>query len=88
MAALTLPLYIFAAAPASGGHLNPMITMATFATRLSTFPRTVVYVVAQIVGATIGAYLLRAGLGDKTIVSVSISYSGIYSWGKAGLTFE
>lgn len=78
MAALTLPLYIFAAAPASGGHLNPMITMATFATRLSTLPRTVVYVVAQVTGATIGGYLLRAGVGDKIVVSVSNSCSDIH----------
>ncbi|KAM0715336.1 hypothetical protein Q7P37_008834 [Cladosporium fusiforme] len=62
---VTLSLFIFAAAPASGGHLNPSVTMATFFTGLSTFPRSVIYIVAQTVGAIVGAYWLRLGLGDQ-----------------------
>lgn len=52
--------------------------MATFVTRLSTLPRTVIYVIAQITGATIGGYLLRAGLGDDILVSVSSAWSHNY----------
>ena len=59
-----LTLFIFSAAPASGGHLNPSITMATFFAGLSTLPRTVLYIVAQSLGAIIGCYWLRLGLGD------------------------
>ena len=42
-----LALFIFAAAPASGGHLNPSITMATFFAGLSTLPRSVLYIVYE-----------------------------------------
>lgn len=59
-----LTLFIFTFAPASGGHLNPTITMATFFAGLSTLPRTVLYVAAQSIGAIVGGYWLRLGLGD------------------------
>lgn len=62
---VSLSLFVFAAAPASGGHLNPSITMATFFAGLSTLPRSVIYIVAQSVGAIIGGYWLRLGLGDQ-----------------------
>lgn len=78
-----LTLFIYAAAPVSGGHLkyvslenfeptigvlivhSPSITMATFTAGLSTMPRTVLYIVGQCVGAIIGGYWLRLGIGDK-----------------------
>lgn len=69
---VTLSLFIFAAAPASGGHLNPSVTMATFFTGLSTFPRSVIYIVAQTVGAIVGAYWLRLGLGDQFFPAVCL----------------
>nr|OQO20219.1 hypothetical protein B0A51_11626 [Rachicladosporium sp. CCFEE 5018] len=59
-----LSLFVFAAGPASGGHLNPSITLATFFAGLSTLPRSVLYIVAQAIGAIVGAYWLRLGLGD------------------------
>ncbi|KAK1808885.1 hypothetical protein LTR12_016750 [Friedmanniomyces endolithicus] len=59
-----LTLFIFSAAPASGGHLNPTITIATFFAGLCTLPRAILYVVAQCVGAIIGCYWLKLGLGD------------------------
>lgn len=58
-----LMLFIFAAGPASGGHLNPSITMGTFFAGLSTFPRTVLYISAQATGGIVGGYLLRLALG-------------------------
>jgi uncharacterized membrane protein len=61
---LALSLFIYAAAPASGAHLNPLITLATFFTGLATLPRTLVYIAAQCVGAIVGAYWLRLGLGE------------------------
>lgn len=63
--AASLSLFIFAAGPASGGHLNPSITMATFFAGLSTLPRSVIYIVAQTVGAIVGGYWLRLGLGEQ-----------------------
>jgi len=62
---VSLMLFIFTAGPVTGGHMNPLITIGTFCTRLATFPRTVLYVLFQIAGATIGAFLIRAALGNK-----------------------
>ena len=73
---ITLILFIFAAGPASGGHLNPTITLATFFAGLSTFPRTVLYVTAQCTGAIVGAYWLRLGSGDAYYFESVCSYSG------------
>jgi hypothetical protein len=60
---LLISLFIFSAAPVSGGHLNPMITISTFTARLSAFPRTLLYVIFQCAGAVIAGFLLRASLG-------------------------
>jgi len=66
--AIFLTLFIFSCGPLSGGHVNPTITMATFFARLSTFPRTILYVVGQTLGATVGGALVRASLGTKDFV--------------------
>jgi glycerol uptake facilitator-like aquaporin len=68
-----LSLFIMAAAPASGGHLNPSITMATFFAGLSTLPRSVLYIVAQTLGAIIAGYWLKVGLGEQYFPVVSRS---------------
>ena len=65
-----LTLFIFAAAPASGGHLNPSITMATFFAGLSTLPRTVLYIVAQSLGSIIGSFFLRLALAESYFPAV------------------
>lgn len=44
--------------------MNPLITIGTFFARLSTFPRTLLYVLFQTAGSTIGAFILRAGLDN------------------------
>lgn len=43
--------------------MNPLITIATFFARLATLPRTILYVLSQTIGATIGAQLVRAAIG-------------------------
>ncbi|OCT52833.1 hypothetical protein CLCR_10497 [Cladophialophora carrionii] len=58
-----ISLFIYAAGPVTGAHFNPLITMGTFATRLSSLPRTVLYIILQCLGAIVGAYLVRAALG-------------------------
>eukprot|EP00897_Mesotaenium_endlicherianum_P009670 jgi/Mesen1/8731/ME000052S08158 len=50
-----LAFFILASAPASGGHLNPSITLATMLTGLTSLPRGVLYILAQSLGATAGA---------------------------------
>ncbi|PVI01985.1 aquaporin-like protein [Periconia macrospinosa] len=61
--AMLIVLFIFAGGPVSGGHFNPLITLATFTTRLSTFPRTVLYVSCQCVGGVVAGWILRGTLG-------------------------
>jgi hypothetical protein len=63
---LMISLFIFAGGPVSGGHFNPLITMATFTARLSSFPRTLLYIMFQSFGAVIAGYLFRASLGLKS----------------------
>lgn len=60
-----ISLFIFAAGPVSGGHFNPLITMSTFTARLSIFPRTILYVMLQCLGAVVAGLLVRASLGLK-----------------------
>jgi hypothetical protein len=62
---LSIALLVYATAPVSGGHLNPMISIATFLARLTSFPRLVLYVLAQCIGGRVGAFLIRASYGRK-----------------------
>ncbi|KAF7187118.1 Aquaporin PIP 1-3 [Pseudocercospora fuligena] len=62
---ISLTLFVYTTAPASGGHLNPSITMGTFFAGLSSLPRSLIYVVSQSVGAIVGGYWLRLGLGKN-----------------------
>ncbi|OCL01642.1 MIP transporter [Glonium stellatum] len=60
---ILIALFIFAGGPVSGGHFNPFITMSTFFARLSTLPRTTLYIIFQCIGSVIGGFMLRASLG-------------------------
>ncbi|CAI7843229.1 unnamed protein product [Closterium sp. NIES-54] len=59
---LLLTLHILATAPASGGHINPSITIATFFAGLTSFPRAALYITAQFVGSVLGAACARGML--------------------------
>lgn len=67
---LIVSLFIFAAGPVTGAHFNPLITMATFCCKLSSLPRTVLYVTFQCAGSVIGAFLLRASLGSRESLNI------------------
>lgn len=58
-----ITLFIYTAGPVTGAHFNPLITMGTFFTKLSSLPRTVLYILLQCTGAIVGAFLMRASLG-------------------------
>ena len=60
---LLLSLLIYATAPASGGHINPLITFSTLNTGLTEFPRDVLYITGQTVGAGIAGGLIRGSFG-------------------------
>ncbi|THV46661.1 hypothetical protein BGAL_0369g00080 [Botrytis galanthina] len=60
-----LTLFICALAPASGGHMNPIITFATVITGLTGFPRGMLYIIGQTTGAALAGGLIRGSLGDQ-----------------------
>jgi glycerol uptake facilitator-like aquaporin len=66
---ILLSLFIFAFSPVSGGHMNPNITIATFFARLTSFPRMVLYVAFQIIGATLAGLLIRAAYGTRNFAA-------------------
>lgn len=58
-----LAIFIYATAPSSGGHMNPMITFATFLCGLCPAPRAVAYILFQTLGAALAGGLLRGSWG-------------------------
>ncbi|KAH8596180.1 aquaporin-like protein [Bisporella sp. PMI_857] len=63
ISSVMISLFIYGTAPASGGHLNPMITFTTLLTGLIEFPRAVLYILAQVAGGSLSGGLIRKGLG-------------------------
>lgn len=62
---LLLTLFIYALAPASGGHVNPIITFATMCAGLTGFSRGILYMTAQTLGGAIAGGLVRGSLGTS-----------------------
>ncbi|KAF2179031.1 aquaporin-like protein [Zopfia rhizophila CBS 207.26] len=62
---LLISFFIYAGGPVSGGHFNPLITMSTFFARLSTFPRSLLYILFQCTGSVIAGFMVRASLGTR-----------------------
>jgi len=60
-----ISLFIYAVAPASGGHMNPMITLATVLTGLTGFSRGILYMIAQVMGAALTGGLIRGSFGPE-----------------------
>jgi MIP family channel proteins len=58
------------AGPISGGHINPAVTFAMLITGQITVTRAGMYIVAQLVGAAIGALLLRLFLTDEVLAQI------------------
>jgi len=63
--------------PGSGGHLNPLISMACVFARVMSISRALVYIVAQVLGATIAGLLARLCLGEEVTQTVGIGNCGI-----------
>ena len=61
---LTIGAMVYATGHVSGAHFNPAVTIAFAATRRFPWRRVPAYVAAQCIGATAGAFLLLAVLGD------------------------
>lgn len=54
----SIAVMVYAAASFSGGHLNPAVTLAACLTRKVSLPRALIYFVAQIGGALLGAFFV------------------------------
>jgi len=63
-----LTLFIMGAGPGSGGHVNPLITLATVFTGLTGFSRGILYLIAQTVGGALAGGLLRGSFGRERTV--------------------
>ncbi|PYH84605.1 aquaporin [Aspergillus uvarum CBS 121591] len=64
---LLTPLLIYTFSPSSGGHINPLITLATFFARIISFPRAVLYILGQTLGGALAGFALHAAFGDRNI---------------------
>lgn len=56
---LSVMCMMFATVGLSGGHLNPALSVALYVTRIQSFTRTLVYVIAQLCGAVGAVFVLR-----------------------------
>lgn len=62
-----LSFMILAAAPASGGHMNPGITFATMLTGFTSPTRTCLYILAQSLGSVAGASLVKSVASPQAV---------------------
>nr|GLL28422.1 X intrinsic protein [Ipomoea trifida] len=76
--AIVITILLLAVFPVSGGHINPIISFSAALVGIISMSRAVIYMVAQCVGATIGALALKA--------VVSSSIENTFSLGGCTLT--
>ncbi|XP_048128331.1 aquaporin-like isoform X2 [Rhodamnia argentea] len=63
--AVTVAILLLATSPVSGGHINPVITFSAALTGLISLSRAAIYILAQCVGAVLGALALKAVVNSK-----------------------
>ena len=63
--AILVSVLVSATAPATGAHINPLVTIATLLSGLCHPVRAAVYIFCQLVGGALGGTLLRVALGRK-----------------------
>ena len=69
---LALMIIIYAFGIISGAHVNPAVTLALAVTRKITWERAVWYWLAQIIGATLAAFLLAYLVGTDTGLGATV----------------
>jgi MIP family channel proteins len=67
---LTIALLMAGIGVVSGGHINPVVTFAMVVTGQMNPVRGGMYIVAQVIGACIGALLLRAFVSDIVLEAI------------------
>jgi glycerol uptake facilitator-like aquaporin len=89
-----LSLFIYALAPSSGGHVNPLITFTTVMTALTGFSRGFLYIVGQTLGAAIAGGLIRGSFGEELTqqyvapVNIWLPIADWYRYGGGGCYFK
>ncbi|XP_015055013.1 probable aquaporin TIP3-1 [Solanum pennellii] len=76
--AIVITILLLAVVPVSGGHLNPVISFSATLVGIISMSRAMIYIMAQCVGAILGALALRA------VISTSIEDT--YSLGGCTIT--
>ncbi|OMO74454.1 Major intrinsic protein [Corchorus capsularis] len=70
--AVVITILLLATFPISGGHINPVISLAAAFTGLVSLSRAAVYILAQCVGGILGALALQAVVDTKTEQTFSL----------------
>ncbi|KAK9666852.1 hypothetical protein RND81_14G216000 [Saponaria officinalis] len=70
--ALIITILLLATAPISGGHINPAVTLSAAFVGLISFSRASVYILAQCIGAILGALALEAIISKPIISTYSL----------------
>ncbi|PYI10961.1 hypothetical protein BO78DRAFT_304542 [Aspergillus sclerotiicarbonarius CBS 121057] len=63
-----LPLIIYTFARSTGGHVNPIITLAAYFSRGISFQRTVLYLAGQTVGGVLAGLAIQKAYGSTDFV--------------------
>jgi MIP family channel proteins len=93
---LTIMAFAFAYGPVSGGHMNPAVTIGVLSAGAMRAREAAGYIVSQVVGAVIAAYLLRAvldgpatGLGTPALAhNLSLGATSVTITPLAGFVIE
>ncbi|KAK9091404.1 hypothetical protein Sjap_024581 [Stephania japonica] len=83
--ALSLAVAVAIGANVSGGHVNPAVTFAALVGGRISFLRSIMYWIAQLLGAIVASLLLRLTTGGMRPVGFSVA-SGVGEW--QALIFE
>ncbi|XP_043710072.1 aquaporin-like [Telopea speciosissima] len=65
LSTVTLTIMLLAVFPVSGGHLNPAISLAAGLVGLVSMSRVFLYIIAQSIGAVLGALALKAVISSE-----------------------
>ena len=82
---ITVLVMAYAIGPISGCHVNPAVTFAMFLTKKMSFQESVSYIVAQIIGAIVGAWVLLQIASGAPGYDVLVNGLGQNGFGEASL---